>query len=265
MLGSASKEDPSGEDSRQQPAIFVAEYGDGRIFHTILGHDARALRNTGFKTLIVRASIWAASREINESIPQEMLLCDSKDESGYSWLENDTTYGLLKNNKIVWQFNFNTKHGKPFFHPIYLMGNRITCLSPEDHPWHLGQWFSWKYINGINYWEYLGKSFKSEGITDIKEIDILKHPDFSADIFLEIEYHPQNEPAVLRESRAIHISPPGDDKIRMEYSFNFESLAKRVDLDRTPIEGEPEGKSWGGYAGLSLRFNQDFMEPSGKR
>ena len=27
-----------------------------------------------------------------------------------------------------------------------------------------------------------------------------------------------------------------------------------------PILGEAEGKSWGGYAGLSLRFNQDFME-----
>jgi len=23
----------------------------------------------------------------------------------------------------------------------------------EDHVWHLGYWFSWKYINGVNYWK----------------------------------------------------------------------------------------------------------------
>ena len=74
VLGSASKKDPSGEDSRQQPAIFVADYGDGRIFHTILGHDARALRNTGFRTLIMRATMWAATGEVSAPIPQEMLL-----------------------------------------------------------------------------------------------------------------------------------------------------------------------------------------------
>ena len=50
----------------------------------------------------------------------------------------------------------------------------------------------------------------------------------------------------------------------MEYKLTLESPANRVDLDRTPITGEPEGKSWGGYAGLSLRFNQDFMEPDWK-
>jgi hypothetical protein len=47
----------------------------------------------------------------------------------------------------------------------------------------------------------------------------------------------------------------------MDYDMQFSAVADSVTLDRTPISGEPEGQSWGGYAGLSIRFNQDFMDP----
>ena len=260
VLGSATNKEATGEDCKKQPAIFVSNYGEGRVFHTILGHDARTLRNSGFRILIRRATEWAATGDVNASIPQEMLRADSNNEATYAWITNDSTYGLAQNNEIVWQFNFNTQYGKPFFHPIYVNRNRITCQSPDDHLWHLGQWFSWKYINGVNYWEYLGDSYSSEGITDITKIDIKKHSDFSADIILEIDYHPHNERVVLKEKRTIHVSPPTEDRISMDYAMIFKSAGAYVVLDRTPIVGEPEGKSWGGYAGLSLRFNQDFME-----
>jgi len=260
VLGSASNKGPSGVEGEKQPAIFVENYGEGRIFHTILGHDARAMRNTGFETLLTRAAEWAATGEVRAPIPQEMQRSDSKKNGPFTWIENDTTFALLRDQEIIWQFNFNTIHGKPYFHPIYLNRNLITCMSPDDHPWHLGQWFSWKYINGVNYWEYIGESYKSEGITAITDIRIMKFPDFAADISLEIDYHPQGEVAVLKEKRTIQISPPGNGRISMDYAMTFKSLANEVVIDRTPIMGEPDGKSWGGYAGLSLRFNQDFME-----
>jgi hypothetical protein len=77
-----------------------------------------------------------------------------------------------------------------------------------------------------------------------------------------LQYHPANGEAVMNENRLIHVSPPftdGSYSIDEEYIFN--PLIDEVVLDRTPIEGEPEGKSWGGYAGLSIRFNQDFTSP----
>jgi hypothetical protein len=46
----------------------------------------------------------------------------------------------------------------------------------------------------------------------------------------------------------------------MDYQLDFKAIADTVLLDRTPIIGEPDGKSWGGYAGLSIRFNQDFND-----
>ncbi len=77
-----------------------------------------------------------------------------------------------------------------------------------------------------------------------------------------VEYHPHtNEPA-LKEKRTINISPPQKNgSIWMDYSFEFTAIADEVILDRTPIAGEPNGCQWGGYAGLSIRFNQDFMNP----
>lgn len=179
----------------------------------------------------------------------------------YTWIENDSTYALAHNDRVIWQYNFNTQYGKPFFHPIHVNNNNITCLRPDDHPWHLGQWFSWKYINETNYWEYLRGGYASEGVTNIKSIELQKRPDNSAEIRLEIEYHPQNQEAVLSEQRIIEISPPQKDgSIWMDYHFTFSPLDERVIIDRTPLAGEPNGQSWGGYGGLSVRFNMDFKE-----
>ncbi len=262
VLGTASPADDSKGTVSPQPALFVSNYGQGRIFHTLLGHDARALRNTGLKTILQRAAVWAARAEVEIPVPPEMMLPGPAGESSFSWIENDSTCALLDKNKVIWQFNFNNKHGKPYFHPVYLNGERITCLSPDDHPWHLGQWFSWKYLNGVNFWEYTGDSFKSGGTTSVREIHFEKHADFAATIGLQVDYLLPGGAVVLKEHRTIHIKAPARDRIAMDYSLEFRALENEVFLDRTPIEGEHEGKPWGGYAGLSLRFNQDFMEPN---
>lgn len=258
ILGSATNEDISNKGIENQPAIMVSEYGKGRIFHTIMGHDIKAMRNTGFQILLLRAVEWAVTGAVTQKLPQE-LSQNNFPEQNYSWQKSDTTFALLKGEDIVWQYNFNTKHGRPFFYPFYLGRNNLTCLSPDDHRWHLGQWFCWKYINGVNYWEYLRDSFTSAGKTEIRTIEIKPNPDFSTEIKMEIVYHPASGENVLAEKRDIKVSPPQENgNILMDYQFVFEALADTVLLDRTPIEGEPDGKSWGGYAGLSIRFNQDF-------
>ena len=74
---------------------------------------------------------------------------------------------------MIWQFNFNNRFGMPYFHPLCINNSVLTSASPPDHPWHLGFWFSWKFIDGINYWEYLDDfkseetGYKSAGITEI--------------------------------------------------------------------------------------------------
>jgi uncharacterized protein len=42
------------------PMAFVFDYGKGHVFHTPLGHDARAIRMPGTAELIRRGAVWAA-------------------------------------------------------------------------------------------------------------------------------------------------------------------------------------------------------------
>jgi uncharacterized protein len=45
------------------PMAFVFNYGKGRVFHTPLGHDVRAIEMPGVVTLLQRACLWTAGRE----------------------------------------------------------------------------------------------------------------------------------------------------------------------------------------------------------
>ena len=45
---------------KEEPLAWVYQYGRGRIFQTLLGHDAKALETPAVKTIIQRAAAWAA-------------------------------------------------------------------------------------------------------------------------------------------------------------------------------------------------------------
>jgi type 1 glutamine amidotransferase len=250
-----------------EEAVFINTIGKGRSFYTILGHDERALFNTGLQTLLLRGTEWAARGQVTIPVPQDLRKDQPAVKADYHWEQTDTSFQLAKNGELVWQYNFRNRFGKTYFHPLYLRNNRITCESPEDHPWHPGLWFSWKFINGVNYWEYKNEyrtektGFKSEGVTDLREIKIRKHPDFSATMDLFLVYYPQVKSPVLEETRKVFICSPDEEGcFYIDYRHEFNAVYGEVILDRTPILGEPDGKSWGGYGGLTIRFNQDFTE-----
>lgn len=46
---------------RDHPMAFAFQYGKGRVFHTPLGHDDRAIRSPGTAELIRRGCAWAAN------------------------------------------------------------------------------------------------------------------------------------------------------------------------------------------------------------
>ncbi len=49
-------------DQKMYPIAFVLNYGPGRVFHTVLGHDARAYTSPGVGELLRRGCAWAAGR-----------------------------------------------------------------------------------------------------------------------------------------------------------------------------------------------------------
>lgn len=47
-------------DGKDYPMAFVLNYGQGRVFHTVLGHDVKAVTNSGVPELLRRGCAWAA-------------------------------------------------------------------------------------------------------------------------------------------------------------------------------------------------------------
>ena len=176
--------------------------------------------------------------------------------------EPDKSLALKRGAMVLWQLNFGPEQPKPHFHPVALPDGRVvTWNRPPDHVWHHGLWFSWKFINGLNYWEPDGKTGKPQGATEWSGAECTTRPDQTARIEMNLTYRPQEGQAVMTEKRAIDVSAPDEQgSYHFDWTCTFTAGDKDVMLDRTPLEGEPGGQSWGGYAGLSLRLAKELAE-----
>ena len=170
--------------------------------------------------------------------------------------QSDTSLAWQVDGSDVWRFSFDPAKGKPFFHPIGVIGGpALTNFKPEDHPWHYGLWFSWKYINKANYWEENRQTGRAQGRTGWSTPKIETKPDGSAAIAMEVTYtHPSGR-VDLTEQRVLKISAPdAQGGFTLDWSAQFTAGSEGAVLDRTPMPGEPDGRFNGGYAGLSIRM-----------
>ena len=179
-----------------------------------------------------------------------------------AWRKEAGMIALIGGDQAVWQFNYQSGQDRLFFHPVAVAGGPVlTSDRPKDHPWHRALWFSWKFINGVNYWEPNAQTGTLDGRTEWSNLQSETRPDFSARLSMEIAYRPADGPPVLNERRVIAISAPAQDgSYSMDWQMTFTALDKAIVFDRTPLPGEPEGKPWGGYAGLSVRFAENLRE-----
>jgi len=161
---------------------------------------------------------------------------------GY-WEQSATRLAWRVGDRVAWEYHFDPAGGKPYFHPVRNeAGAVVTAWRPADHPWHRGIWWSWKFLNGVNYWEENAAGI-SEGRTMLRATRVEARPGLPARVEQEIEYLP-----VLKEYRRLEMTGP-----RIGWHSEFTAVAP-VRLDRVPIAGEPNGQTWGGYAGLSVRL-----------
>ena len=174
------------------------------------------------------------------------------------WKQTDHSFALTSGTNIVWQFNYS-KDGKPYFHPLTVAGGApLTALSPKDHPWHRGLWFSWKYLDKLNYWEEDPKTGISEGRTEVLDVKATPRDDHSARFEMKLAYHPPGGANLLTEERIIEVSAPGKDgAYTIDWRATFTAGAAPVLLELTPPRKDKNGVPWGGYAGLSLRMTPD--------
>jgi type 1 glutamine amidotransferase len=53
-----------------EPMIWTVNYGEGRVFHTPMGHDVGAMRCVGFIATIQRGTEWAATGKVTIPLPE---------------------------------------------------------------------------------------------------------------------------------------------------------------------------------------------------
>lgn len=80
-------------DGREQdePVVWVNRYGDGRVVHNLLGHDAASMKSDGFAQLLIGCVEWAGEKGFR-------MIFDGKTLDGW---EGNLRYWSVKNGAIV--------------------------------------------------------------------------------------------------------------------------------------------------------------------
>jgi type 1 glutamine amidotransferase len=233
---------------RWEPTVLAGRFGRGRSLTLLLGHDVRGMSTPGFRTLLRRAVEWAATGEVASP--------------AWRWHREDRALALVGPHGPLWTFRYGPDLDTAYFHPVTTAdGRTLSWDRPPDHVWHHGLWFSWKFINEVNYWEIDASTGRPAGRTTWSDVRRETRDDMTARIALNLAYRPAGQDVpVLTEERMIEIQPPdAEGTWSMDWTSAFRA-ARKVVLDRTPLPDEPGGQTWGGYAGLSLRLAEGLTE-----
>lgn len=101
------------------------------------------------------------------------------------WEKTETSLALRDGQRVVWRFSAGPEAGKPYFHPLTLPdGTVATDHRPADHKWHLGVWFTFNKLNGVNFWGEdengriwgPGRIKVEEIVFETRGVAILDHP-----------------------------------------------------------------------------------------
>ena len=166
---------------------------------------------------------------------------------------------LVRDGTTVWNFEIDTPEGRPFFPPLTLpSGRRLTDARPADHVWHLGYWFSWKFINGVNYWEPADadrRGHEPAGETKVVKKSV-QVEGLGCTVELDLNYGPRGKSPVLSEKRTVVVDPPDAQGAYVITTRHRFTALEDVVLDRSEPWGSVASGKWGaGYAGMTLRLD----------
>jgi hypothetical protein len=154
--------------------------------------------------------------------------------------------------KTCWTYVPESKEGKPYFHPLAVPGTDdvFTSFRPPDHNWHLGFWFSWKFINGVCFWEP-----STNGATRVIAQTVTPAEDKTLAIEATLAYL-ANGKEIVREKRTVRVTTQPNGNYAIAWDSTFTAQDVEAVFSVTPAKKDKEGKRWttGGYAGLMLRF-----------
>lgn len=78
VLATAYSDPKTGGTGEHEPILMAIEFGEGRVFHTTLGHDATAISGTAFQITLQRGAEWSASGRVTQPAVTAALLSDQE-------------------------------------------------------------------------------------------------------------------------------------------------------------------------------------------
>ena len=64
ILATAFASEQHGGSGRHEPMLMTIEYGEGKVFHTPMGHADYSMECVGFATVLIRGTEWAATGNV---------------------------------------------------------------------------------------------------------------------------------------------------------------------------------------------------------
>jgi len=170
-------------------------------------------------------------------------------EPSFTWRQTDTSIALLSHGKVVWQHVHDKAVGKPYMRIGLLDGTELTRPWPfakdypkADHTWHKALWWSWKAIDGVNYWE------ENQQGTEPVKVEIAHEANGSAKVCTTIAYHLPDKPPVVNEQRTITVgAPDASGSYLIEWQAKF-----------TPAGDADVVFNRNGYGGLAIRMAAEY-------
>jgi type 1 glutamine amidotransferase len=71
VLATAYADPKLGGSGREEPILMTITYGQGRVFHTVLGHADYSVKCVGFVTTLLRGAEWAATGKVTLPVPDD--------------------------------------------------------------------------------------------------------------------------------------------------------------------------------------------------
>jgi type 1 glutamine amidotransferase len=71
VLATAYADPKTGGSGHHEPMLMTIQYGEGRVFHTTLGHSEVSMRCVGFRTTFARGVEWAATGKVTQPVPKD--------------------------------------------------------------------------------------------------------------------------------------------------------------------------------------------------
>jgi type 1 glutamine amidotransferase len=71
ILATAHSDPANKGTGKDEPMLMTIHYGNGRVFHTTLGHDPAAMQCVGFIVTFQRGVEWAATGKVTQEVPKD--------------------------------------------------------------------------------------------------------------------------------------------------------------------------------------------------